>query len=146
MADLAELAMEGVPLVAEHYDKVYDPLKDKTKQGIQKVKKMRERRSTQGGGYESETDEEIEYDAPPRRNYTEPIRRRSPPADDRRRSRRDYDDVVEERYVYRGPNKDRAKSMGRDGWNAGRGDGRKGKPMISLTSVERMLTRIRKPP
>lgn len=120
------LILKGVPLVAEHYDKVYDPLKDKTKQGIQKVKTMRDRRRTQGGGYESETDEEIEYDAPPRRNYTEPTRRRSPPGDDRRRSRRDYDDVVEERYVYRGPNKDRAKSMGRDGWNGGRGDGRKG--------------------
>ncbi|CAD6574499.1 MAG: hypothetical protein ASARMPREDX12_006801 [Alectoria sarmentosa] len=126
MTDFAELAMEGVPLVTEHYDKVYDPLKDKTKQGIQKVKKMREKRRTQGGGYESETDEEIEYDAPPRRNFTEPTRRRSPRDDDRRRSRRDYDDVVEEKYVYKGPNKDRAKSMGRNGWNGGRGDGRKG--------------------
>ena len=134
MEDFAELAMEGVPLVAEHYDKVYDPLKDKTKQGIQKVKKMRDRR-TQDGVYESETDEEIDYDAPPRRNYTEPTRRRSPRADDRRRSRRDYDDVVEERYVYKGPNKDRAKSMGRDGWNGGRGDGRKGKPGISPTGM-----------
>ena len=122
MEDFAELAMEGVPLVTEHYDKVYDPLKDKTKQGIQKVKKMRESRSTRGGGYESETDEEIDYDAPPRRNYTEPSGRRSPRPDDRRRSRRDYDDIVEERYVYKGPNKDRAKSMGRDGWNGGRGD------------------------
>ena len=130
MEDFAELAMEGVPLVTEHYDKVYDPLKDKTKQGIQKVKKMRESNSTRGGGYESETDEEIEYNKP-RRNYTEPTRRRSPRGDDRRRSRRDYDDVVEERYVYRGPNKDRAKSMGRDGWTGGRADGRRGKPLIS---------------
>lgn len=129
MADFAELAMEGVPLVAEHYDKVYDPLKDKTKQGIQKVKEMRDSRRTQDGGYESETDEEIVYDAPPRRNYTEPSRRRDPRPDDRRRSRRDYDDVVEERYVYKGPNKDRAKSMGRDGWNGGRGDARKGRPI-----------------
>lgn len=135
MAELAELAMEGVPLVTEHYDKVYDPLKDKTKQGIQKVKKMRDRRRTQGGGYESETDVEIEYDAPPRRNYTEPARMRSPHGDDRRRSRRDYDDVVEERYVYKGPNKDRAKSMGRDGWNGGRGDGRKGKPMYHCHGI-----------
>lgn len=135
MAEFAELAMEGVPLVAEHYDKIYDPLKDKTKQGIHKVKKMRNSR-TQGGSYESETDEEIEYDAP-RRNYTEPARRRSPRNDDRRRSRHDYDDVVEERYVYKGPNKDRAKSMGRDGWNGGRGDGRKGQPMISLVRIER---------
>ena len=132
MEDFAELAMEGVPLVTEHYEKVYDPVKDKTKQGIQKVKKMRQ---SQRGGYESETDEEVEYDAP-RRNYTEPTRRRSPRADDRRRSRRDHDDVVEERYVYRGPNKDRAKSMGRDGWGGGRRDVRRGKPMTSSTGVK----------
>lgn len=126
MAETAlALGLKSVPLVTEHYDKVYDPLKDKTKQGIQKVKKMRDGNSTRGGGYESETDEEIEYNKP-RRNYTEPSRRRSPRGDDRRRSRRDYDDVVEERYVYRGPNKDRAKSMGRDGWKGGRADGRKG--------------------
>ena len=131
MEDFAELAMEGVPLVAEHYDKVYDPLKDKTKQGMEKVKKMRQSGRTRDGGYESETDEEIEYDSRPRRNYTEPSRPRSPRRDDRRRSRRDYDhhDVVEERYVYKGPNKDRAKSLGRDGWNGRRGDGRKGKPL-----------------
>ena len=119
LADLTELALEGVPLVTEHYEKVYDPLKDKTKQGIDKVKKMRD--SRRGGDYESETDEEIDYKSP-RRNYTEPARR-----DDRRGSRRDYDDVVEERYVYKGPNKDRAKSMGRDGWNGRRGDGGRGK-------------------
>ena len=124
MADFTELALEGVPLVTEHYEKVYDPLKDKTKQGIEKVKKMSN--SRRGGDYESETDEEIDYKSP-RRNFTEPARRRSPRADDRRRSRRDYDDVVEERYVYKGPNKDRAKSMGRDGWNGGRGDRRRGK-------------------
>ena len=130
MEDFAELAMEGVPLVTEHYEKVYDPLKDKTKQGIQKVKKMRQNNQG-GGGYESETDEEIEYDGPPRRNYTEPSRRRrSSRDDDRRRSRREYDDVVEERYVYRGPNKERAKSVGRDGWYDGRRDLRRGKSFI----------------
>lgn len=133
MADFAELAMEGVPLVTEHYEKIYDPIKDKTKQGMQKVKKMREGGRDQGG-YQSETDEEIEYNAP-RRNYTEPSRRRSPRGDDRRRSRRDYDDVVEERYVYRGPNKDRAKSMGRDGWSGRRGDGRKGNQVILPISM-----------
>lgn len=122
MEDFAELAMEGVPLVTEHYEKVYDPLKDKTKQGIQKVKQMRQGDS-QRGGYQSESDEEIDYDAP-RRNYTEPARRRSPRDDGRRPSRRDYDDVVEERYVYRGPDKARAKSMGRTG---GRVHGRRGK-------------------
>ena len=136
MEDFAELAMEGVPLVTEHYEKVYDPLKDKTKQGIQKVKEMREGRSTRGGGYESETDEEIDYNGPPRRNYTEPSRRRSPRPDDRRRSRRDYDDVVEERYVYKGPNKDRARSMGRDGWNGGRGEMRRSTPRMSVVGTE----------
>ena len=120
MEDFAELAMEGVPLVTENYEKVYDPLKDKTKQGIQKVKKMRQGDRSQGGGYQSESDEEIDYNSP-RRNYTEPTRRRSPRDDGRRRSRRDYDDVVEERYVYRGPDKARAKSMGRNGWTGGRG-------------------------
>lgn len=138
MEDIAELAMEGVPLVAEHYDKVYDPLKDKTKQGIQKVKKMRQSGRTQDGGYQSETDEEIDYD-PPRRNYTEPSRKRSPRADGRRRSRRDYDDVVEERYVYKGPNKGRARSMGRDGWNGLRADGRKGKSTMSSTGMKEMI-------
>ena len=141
MDDFAELAMEGVPLVAEHYDKVYDPLKDKTKQGIQKVKKMRESNRSQGGGYESETDEEIDY-AAPRRNYTEPNRKRSPRDDGRRRSRRDYDDVIEERYVYKGPNKARAKSMGRDGWTGGRGDRRRGKSIISSTGVNRTTNSI----
>ena len=131
MADFAELAMEGVPLVTEHYEKVYDPLKDKTKQGIQKVKKMRSQR----GGYESETDEEIDYEGP-RRNYTEPARRRSPRDDGRRRSRRDYDDVIEERFVYRGPDKARAKSMGRDGWTGGRDRRRKGKKFKSSVDTK----------
>ena len=129
MADFTELGLEAVPLVTEHYEKVYDPLKDKTKQGIDKVKKMSN--SRRGGDYESETDEEIDYKSP-RRGYTEPARRWSPRADDRRRSRRDYDDVVEERYVYKGPNKDRAKSMGRDGWNGRRGDGRGGQSIHHL--------------
>ena len=135
MEDFAELAMEGVPLVTEHYEKVYDPLKDKTKQGIQKVKKMRQGDRGQGGGYQSETDEEIDYDAP-RRNYTEPTRRRSPRDDSRRRSRRDYDDVIEERYVYRGPDKARARSMGRDGWTGGRTGGRKGKEFHCSVDTE----------
>lgn len=138
MEDVAELAMEGVPLVAEHYDKVYDPLKDKTKQGIQKVKRMRQSGRTPDGGYQSETDEEIDYDSP-RRNYTEPSRRRSPRGDGRRRSRRDYDDVIEERYVYKGPNKDRAKSMGRDGWNGLRGDGRRGESITSSIGIKYII-------
>ena len=135
MEDFAELAMEGVPIVTENYEKVYDPLKDKTKQVIQKVKKMPQGDRSQGGGYQSESDEEIDYNAP-RRNYTEPNRRRSPRDDGRRQSRRDYDDVIEERYVYRGPDKARAKSMGRDGWTGGRGDRRKGKCFDSLLDTK----------
>ena len=137
MEDIAELAMEGVPLVTEHYEKVYDPLKDKTKQGIQKVKQMRQGDRSQRGGYQSESDEEIDYDAP-RRNYTEPSRRRSSRDDGRRRSRRDYDDVIEERYVYRGPDKARAKSMGRDGMAGGRGYGRRGKQFNSSTNTNHL--------
>lgn len=120
-SDAAELLLEGVPLVAEHYDKVYDPLKDKTKQGIQKVRDMRDKRSR---GYESESDE-YDYDGPPARRSTTGGggSRRDPRDYDRRRPLSRYDDgfVVEERRHAKGP--PRAKSMGRDG----RGDRREGK-------------------
>ena len=128
MDDLAELAMEGVPIVAEHYDKVTDPLKDKTKQGYHKIKKMREQRRNGRGGYESETEtdyEEVDRYGPPQRNATAPQpRRRSRDDyyDDKRRSRRD--DVVEERYSYSKSN-GRAKSMGRDDRYGGRESRRK---------------------
>lgn len=122
MADLAELAMEGVPLVTEHYDKVYDPIKNKTKQGIQKVKSMR----NGDGSYQSEEEYE-EYDryGPPQRSQTD-RRRRSPRDDyDDRRRRSGRGEVVEERHAYSKSN-GRARSMG------GRGDQRKGVlvPMI----------------
>ena len=105
MTDFAELAMEGVPLVAEHYDKVTDPLTNKAKQGINKVKSMR----NGNGGYESESDYE-EYDrySAPRRSQTD-RRRRSPRDDYRPRSGRG--DVVEERYAYSKGN-GRARSVG----------------------------------
>ena len=128
MADFAELAMEGVPLAAEHYDKVYDPLKDKTKQGIQKVKSMRNNNTN--GGYSSE-EEYDEYDryGPPRRSQTD-RRRRSPRddfRDDYRRPRSGRGDVVEERYAYSKSN-GRAKSAGGDrGYR--RDDRRKGLPL-----------------
>ncbi len=116
----AELILEGVPIAAEHYEKVYDPLKNKTKQGVQKIKKMRNGRS-----YDEESDYEEDYGGPPRRSQTD--RPRSPRDSDRRRSRRS--DLVEERYAYKGSG--RARSMGRDG-NGSRGIGRdrsrKGQP------------------
>ena len=123
MADFAELMLEGVPVVAEHYDKVYDPLKDKTKQGIRKVKEMRQSRNSRGGGYESES-EEYEYDGPP------PRRTQTAGAggyDSRRRSGRDLDSddgfVTEERrHVHKGPT--RAKSVGRDSRRSTRGGGK----------------------
>lgn len=127
MADLAELAMEGVPLVAEHYDKVYDPLKDKTKQGFQKVKKMHQRRRG-GGGYDSETETDYEeYDQyrPPQRSQTAPRRSSNDYYDDRRRSKRG--DVVEERYAY-SKSKGRANSVGRDDRCGGRDSQRKSRP------------------
>ena len=112
MDDVAELALEGVPIFTEHYDKVYDPLKEKTKQGVHKIKKMRNRR--RDGGYESET--ESEYDErdryePPPRSQTDDIRRTSRDYNRRRSGR---DDFVEERYgYYKGS--DRAKSIGHGG-------------------------------
>ncbi|KAL6719962.1 hypothetical protein ACLMJK_001883 [Lecanora helva] len=106
--DFAELVCEGVPLAAEHYEKVYDPIKDKTKQGIDKVKGMRNNRN---GNYDSDDDYD-DYDryGPPRRSHTD-RRRRSPPDDYRPRPRSGRDDVVEERYAYSKGN-GRAKSMG----------------------------------
>ena len=123
MADLAELAMEGVPLVAEHYDKVTDPLKDKTKQGYQRVKTMKNNRRRQTNDSD---DDSYEYDGPPRRAQTEgrDRRRRS---GSRRRSGRG--DVIEERRVVTTTSGGRAKSVGRDDYytaRGGRGDRRKG--------------------
>ncbi len=123
MTDIAELAMEGVPLVAQHYDKVYDPLKDKTKQGFRKVKGMRENRKSRGGGYESESDE-YEYDGPPPRRT---VTAGAGDYDRRGGSRRDLDDgdgfVTEERrHVHRGPQ--RAKSVGRESRTSRRGGGK----------------------
>ena len=113
MDDFAELAMEGVPIAAEHYDKVTDPLVDKTKKGIQKVKSMRNGRN---GDYESE-EEYDEYDryGPPQRAQTD-RRRRSPRDDYRPRSSRG--EVVEQRYASYSKGNGRAKSAGvnrRDG-------------------------------
>jgi len=124
MAEFAELAMEGIPVVADHYDKVTDPLREKTKQGYQKVKKMQERRRN-GGGYESETETDYEeYDryGPPQRSQTAPRRRSRDDYDDRRPSKRG--DVVEERYAYSKSN-GRAKSVGKDDRHGGRDSQRK---------------------
>lgn len=120
MDDFAELAMEGVPIAAEHYDKVTDPLVDKTKQGIQKVKSMRNGRS---GDYESE-EEYDEYDryGPPQRSQTD-RRRRSPRDDYRPRSRRG--EVVEQRYASYSRGDGRARSVGGDR-RYGRDDRRRG--------------------
>lgn len=117
MADLAELALEGVPLVTEHYDKVYDPIKNKTKQGLQKVKSMR----NGDGSYESEEEYEgFDRYGPPQRSQTD-RRRRSPRDDyDDRRRRSGRGEMMEERYVYSKSN-GRARSTG-----GGRGDHRKG--------------------
>lgn len=107
MTDVAELAFEGVPLVVDHYDKVYDPLRNKTKQGVQKFREMRQRRDR---GYESEDDYVEEYDDPPHRRTRSGGGRVSPRDELRRRA--DRGSVVEERYAHRGP--PRASSVGRD--------------------------------
>jgi len=118
----AESAMEGVPMVTDNYEKVYDPIKDKTKQGINKVRSVR---NGQNGARRSE-DEGDEYDryGPPRRSQTD--RRRRSPRDDyrddnRRPSRSRRGDVVEERYTYSKSN-GRARSVG--------GNRQKGLPML----------------
>jgi len=130
VADFADLAMEGVPLVAEHYDKVYDPVKSKTKQGIEKVKSMR----NGNGSYESDEEYE-EYDryGPPQRSQTD-RRRRSPRDDyDDRRRRSGRGEVVEKRYPYSKGN-GRARSMGGQ---------RKGVPlMLGSYNLGSELTRI----
>ena len=124
-SDAAELILEGVPLVTEHYDKVYDPVKDKTKQGIRKVKEMRDRRN---GVYESES-EEYDYEGPPPRRSTTGGggggSKRDPRDYDRRRRYDDADEdgfVVEERRHVKGP--PRARSMGRDSRGDRRGGGK----------------------
>ena len=109
MDDFAELALEGVPIVTEHYDKVYDPLKERTKQGFHKVKKMREQR--RGGGYESETEsdyEEVDRYGPPSRSQTDPRARRTRDDDSRRSRGGEY---VDEKYTY-SKGTERAKSIG----------------------------------
>ena len=110
MEDFAELTLEGVPYVADNYEKVYHPVKNKAKQGVQKAKGIRESRQNGRGGYESEDDFE-DYDAPPPRRSKTGGSQRSPPYEARRRS--DRGDVVEERRAYRGPG--RARSAGRGG-------------------------------
>ena len=118
-SDAAELALEGVPVLVDNYEKVYDPLKGKAKQGVSKVKEMRDRRSNGRGGYESEDEIEEEYNGPPPTRTKSGGGRRSPPYEDRRRS--NNGDYVEERYAYRGG--PRASSAGRYG---GRGSNRQG--------------------
>ena len=119
MTDLAELAFTGVPFVAEHYDKVTDPLANKTKQGFSKVKGMtfNQNGNQNGGrgGYRSDTESDYEYDryGPPRRSQTERRRPRSRDDDYGGRRRGGRSDVVEERYAYSKGN-GRAKSVGRD--------------------------------
>ena len=119
MAEFAELALEGVPVATEHFEKVYDPLKDKTKQGIQKAKRMRENNRTRDYS-ESEYDS-YEDDRPPRRSYTDRGARSS-------RSRGRDGDIIEERRVVKTTTNGRARSVGRDGYSGARGSGHRGEP------------------
>lgn len=128
MADIAELGLEAIPLVAEHYDKVTNPLANKAKQGFQRVKSMR---GGQNGGYDVEDDYDDRY-GPPRRSQTD--RRRSPRDDFRDRDRRrprHGGDVVEERYAYQ-------KSGGRARSAGGRGDRNRGEHIPIYTSSTRV--------
>jgi len=108
--EAAELVLEGVPLVAEHYDKVYDPVKNKTKQGVEKIKTMRDKNGTY------EEDDYYEYDGPPKRGNTQREKggRDDYKRDDRRR-RSGRGDLVEERRSHKESNGNaRARSVGRD--------------------------------
>ena len=116
MADIAELGLAGVPVAAEHYDKVYDPLKDKTKQGVNKVKTMAKNRGHRDDDY-SDYDP-YEYDGPPRRSQTDGHGRRRD-SDSHHRSGRG--DLVERRYVKSPGDGGRAKSVGRDDYDRARG-------------------------
>lgn len=119
MADFAELALEGVPVAAEHFEKVYDPLKDKTKQGFQKAKSMRQnnrRRDDSDSEYDS-----YEDDRPPRRSYTDRGARSS-------RSRGRDGDIIEERRVVKTTTNGRTRSAGRDAYSGAHGSDHRGEP------------------
>ena len=109
MADLAELTLEAANPAIEHYDKVYEPAKERAKIG---AKKIREKIiSPSKGGFDEEEVEDDYYDRPRRR-------------DSRRESgrTRGRDDYVEESYE-RKVTGTRAKSAGRDGRYGGGGRG-----------------------
>ena len=121
MTDVAELCLEGVPVAVEHYDKVYDPLKDKTKQGVNKIKAMTNDRGHPNDDYSD--DDSYTYDGPPRRSQTDGHGRRHP-SDSYRRSGRG--DLVESRYV-KTDGDGRPKSVGRGDYDRAR-SGRSDRP------------------
>lgn len=94
-------------MVTEHYDKVYDPLKNKTKQGVSKLKQYRNKRT---GVEEEESDfSGYEYDGPPRRSQTD-------------RHRRPHGDhIAEHRIVRRDKAVDRPRTHSLDRQNPQRG-------------------------
>lgn len=109
MTDVAELALEAANPAIENYEKVYEPARDRAKDG---VRKMREKLTNSSKGRFEEVDEEDDYYDRPRRSNTQRDSGRT----------RGRDDYVEESYERRmtGP---RAKSAGRDGRYGGGGRG-----------------------
>ena len=73
MADAAELLLTGVPYVTDNYEKVWDPTKEKSKQGFEAVKRrMRERQRALSSGSDYDSD-----DGPRSRSYQNGRRRSS---------------------------------------------------------------------
>ena len=108
MTDLAELTLEAANPAIEHYDKVYEPARDRAKDGVRKV---REKITSPTKDRFPESDDDDYYDRP---------RRRDTHRDSgRSRGRDDYVEESYERKVTGG----RAKSVGRDGRYGGGGRG-----------------------
>ena len=149
MDDFAELALEGASTGVDHFEKVYDPLKDQAKKLQNPVKKLRGK-SDQDQGQEEDP---YDYYDKQRRSNTDRDRygstRDRGSADDdyehdsvrrsntdRRGSRRDRvrDGYVEETYERRSS---RAKSAGRDGYHGSGGRGLRDDRRRSLSTIDK---------
>lgn len=119
MDDFAELALEGANTAADHFDKVYDPLKEKVKNLPSPTKMIR-------GGHrdrdiysdDDQSDDGYDDYRSPRRSQTDRA------VGHRRHHSRGGGTYVEESYERR---MGRAKSAGRDGIGGGRGLDRGGR-------------------
>lgn len=133
MEDFVELAFEGASTGVDHYEKVYDPLKEKAKKLPNPVKKLRrgqigrDQYDDDDGSYDSDD----EYRSPRRTNTDRGGGRRQ-------RDSRGGGGYVEESYERRSG---RAKSTGRDGGRGLRRDGRSKSQLIRhLKQYHRLIS------